>query len=99
MPWIVSPRPLRSIVVTEQSIVRMLLSPHSLKTKLKSIEKLGHAEIGELGVMESMPRYPFDTALVEIAQVLMNNPAILIEERGEVTGIITRADLLKLFYR
>jgi predicted transcriptional regulator len=76
-------------VITEKSFLKLLLSP---KRDLKNLS-LKDAPI------EEAPIYPYNTPLQNIAQVLLEYYAVLIEKNGKVEGIITRADFLKLFFQ
>jgi len=45
---------------------------------------------------EAFPMVPEDTPVAGIVGLLQNNQAVLTVKRGQVTGIVTNADLLKL---
>jgi cystathionine beta-synthase len=51
--------------------------------------------VGEV-MEESFPVVDVDAGAAEITRLLRRNPAVLIEEYGRITGIITRHDLLEV---
>jgi predicted transcriptional regulator len=79
-------------VISELSIVRKMMKPD------KTLEKWQEASIEDAGIIESFIYYPPNTPTIELAQVLINTPAILLEEKLQIAGIITRADLLKILF-
>lgn len=69
--------------VTEQSIIRNLSST------------IAEEHVGK--VMQSpLPIVPEDTDISLIKPLLEDHPGVLITRKGEVVGIITRSDLLKI---
>lgn len=79
-------------VISELSIIRKMMKPD------RTLEQWREARIEDAGVSESLIRTPDNTPTIELAQVLINTPAILLEEKLQITGIITRADLLKFLF-
>jgi predicted transcriptional regulator len=79
-------------VISELSIIRKMMRPD------RSLEEWREAKIKEAGVVESYIRFSPNTPTHEVAQLLLSYPAILLEEKLQITGIITRADLLKYLF-
>ena len=51
-------------------------------------------------IMESSPPIiPPDTPQLVVANLLKHFPLVLVEDKGELIGIITKADLLKIIYK
>jgi len=69
--------------VTEESIVRNL----SAKIADEKVEKI---------MQPPLPSVPEDTNISMIKPLLEDHPGILVVRRGEIVGIITRSDLLKV---
>lgn len=69
--------------VTEESIVRNLSS----RIADESVEKIMQAPL---------PSVPEDTNISMIKPLLEDHPGVLIVRKGEIVGIITRSDLLKV---
>ncbi|MEM4177244.1 MAG: CBS domain-containing protein [Nitrososphaeria archaeon] len=76
-------------IITEKSFIALLLTPE------KDLRKLRVKD----APIEDAPRYSPETPLQNIAKALLDYYSILIEENGRVKGIITRSDLLKLFFQ
>ncbi|MEM3871059.1 MAG: CBS domain-containing protein [Nitrososphaeria archaeon] len=76
-------------IITEKSFIELLLTPE------KDLRKLRVKD----APIEDAPRYSPETPLQNIAKALLDYYSILIEENGRVKGIITRSDLLKLFFQ
>jgi predicted transcriptional regulator len=92
-------------LVTELSLLKRILkfepyeTVHELKEKMKTPESLSDFKsmtVSEANVIEKIPDYPLETSFREIAQLLTHYYAIPLYEKTRVTGIITRADILKL---
>jgi cystathionine beta-synthase len=70
----------------------------SLRENRLLAKVLGKRELLEASVSEvmekSFPCVDVDASAVEVTRELQRNPAILVEEYGRITGIITRHDLL-----
>jgi predicted transcriptional regulator len=82
-------------VVTDLSILRKMLP--SSDVEAGSLTEFTHMRIGEAGVIESIIDCPMDSSLGVVAQILEHFYAVLLsDDLGEVKGIITRADILKL---
>ncbi len=79
-------------VISELSILRKMMSPDL------TLEQWRETSINDAGIIESLIRTPDNTPTLELAQVLINTPAILLEEKLQITGILTRADLLKFLF-
>ena len=84
-------------IVSEGTILKRILHPEVEGVKLGSLGELGALRLRDAGVIEEPPRYPSNSGLVEVAQVLTNYYAVLLTSGERVIGIITRADILKLF--
>ena len=69
--------------VTEDSIVRNLSS----RIADEKVEKIMQAPL---------PSVPEDTNISMIKPLLEDHPGVLIVRKGEIVGIITRSDLLKV---
>lgn len=83
-------------VVTDLGILKMLL-PSSKVSVVKDRAKIGSMLIRDSGLIEGIVDCPDDESLIVVAQMLIHFYAILLRsDIGEVRGIITRADLLKL---
>jgi predicted transcriptional regulator len=64
----------------------------------KVLEGETQSNVGE--IMESSPPIlPPNTSQGVIANLLQHFPFVLIEEKGELIGIVTKADLLKVMYK
>jgi predicted transcriptional regulator len=74
--------------VSEKTILRQILAGKDLA----QLSKLPTEEIME----EAFPQVSEDAPLSLISSLLQNYPAVLIAKKGEVTGIITKADLLRM---
>jgi predicted transcriptional regulator len=82
-------------VVTDLSILRMMLP--SSKIEASSLVEFKDTMIRDAGIIEGIADCPIDSTLGFVAQMLVHFYAILLtDDLGEVKGIITRADLLKL---
>jgi len=70
----------------------------SLRENRLLAKVLGKRELLEAPVSEvmekSFPCVDVDASAIEVTRALQKNPAILVEEYGRITGIITRHDLL-----
>ncbi len=82
-------------VVTDLSILRRMIPPS--KIEMSSLDEFKDMIIKNAGIIESIADCPIDSTLGLVAQMLVHFYAILLtDDLGEVRGIITRADLLKL---
>lgn len=72
--------------ITEKIVVGLIL-----KGK-KNIEKLKAAEVMD----EPFPTIQESTPLSAVSSLLNYNPAILVTAKGKISGIITKADLIKV---
>jgi predicted transcriptional regulator len=84
-------------IISEISVMKNILHPEVNNAKIISVDDLGSLTIRKAGVIEEIPTYPIGSKMVEITQVLMNYYAVLLTKEEKVVGIITRADILKLF--
>jgi predicted transcriptional regulator len=82
-------------IVTELEIVKKMLNPEKTIGSLSEMRKV---TLRNTELIEDIVEYPSSTKIFELAQVLVNYPAVLLTSRSEVIGIITRADLLKLLH-
>jgi len=80
-------RPIGSI--SEKTILRQILDGKSLR----QISALPVRDVMD----EEFPQVGEDAPLSLISNLLHVYPAVLVTRRGRVTGIITKADLLKMF--
>ena len=92
-------------LVTELSLLNRILKVEQSVTVDQLKEKMNLPEslldfksmtIAKANVIEKIPDYPIETSFREIAQLLTHYYAIPLYEKTRVTGIITRADVLKL---
>lgn len=92
-------------LVTELSLLKRILrfepfeAAYELKEKMnipKSLSGFKSMTVAEANIIEKVPDYPLDTSFREIAQLLTHYYAVPLYEESRVTGIITRADILKL---
>lgn len=79
-------------VISELSIIRRMMRPNL------SLQEWRETRIEDAGIVESFIRFSPNTPTHEVAQLLLSYPAILLEEKLQITGIITRADLLKYLF-
>ena len=64
----------------------------------ESVDELAKSTVG--GVMEDpFPTVGKDTAVDTIYSLLEHSPAVLVVDRGQAVGIITKADVLKLMVK
>jgi len=82
-------------VVTDLSVLRRMLP--SAQIDGGSLPEFKDALIGDSGVIEGIADCPIYSTLGVVAQMLQHFYAVLLtDDLGEVKGIITRADILKL---
>ncbi len=74
--------------ISEKAILRQILAGKDLD----EISKLPTEEIME----EAFPQINEDAPLALISSLLQNYSAVLVSQKGEVIGIITKADLLRM---
>ncbi len=74
--------------ISEKSVLRQILEGKDLA----QISKLTALEIME----EAFPQVAEDAPLSLISSLLQVYPAVLVSKKGNVTGIITKADLLRM---
>lgn len=70
--------------ISETTITRKLDKITSPRVKVKQL------------MDEAFPILPEEASVSLVREVLMEYPAVLIQKNGEVTGIITKADILKV---
>ena len=85
--------------VSEATILKRILHPEVNESKFSSLDELGSLNLRDVGVIEEPPRYPANSKMIEISQVLSNYYSVLLTSGEDVIGIITRADILNLFAR
>ena len=82
-------------VVTELGILKKMLHPN--KAGLFSIGELREISVEAAGVLEPIADCPPDVPLNIVSQLLVYFPALLLkDDLGNVKGLITRADMLRL---
>ncbi len=82
-------------VVTDLSILRRMIP--SSDVKFDSLADFNRVRIREAGVVEGIADCPIDSKLGVVSQLLLHFYAVLLtDDLGDVKGIITRADMLKL---
>ncbi len=83
-------------VVTEQGILRLLFSPMG-RTDARDCGQIVSMSVRASGLVEGILECPESESLVMVAQLLIHFYAVLLSsDLGDVKGIITRADILKL---
>jgi predicted transcriptional regulator len=70
------------------------ISEQSVLEQFSAGKNLSHCRVEE-AMAEAFPTVLPDAPLSSIAQLLQHYPAVLVLQRGEIAGIITKADLLK----
>jgi len=84
-------------VVSDLSLLRRMLPSSDLRVKVGSLAEFNRMRIRDAGVIEGVADCPMDSLLGVVAQMLVHFYAVLLtDDFGEVRGIITRADMLKL---
>ncbi len=82
-------------VVTDLSILRRMLPSSQINGG--SLAEFKEAMIKDAGVIEGIADCPIDSTLGVVAEMLLHFYAVLLtDDLGDVRGIITRADILKL---
>jgi predicted transcriptional regulator len=82
-------------VVTDLSMLRRMLPSSQIDGG--SLQEFKDSMISDAGVIEGIADCPIDSTLGVVAQMLIHFYAVLLtDDLGEVKGIITRADILKL---
>jgi cystathionine beta-synthase len=69
------------------------LREHRILSKVLGNRDLLEASVSEV-MEESFPVLDVDASMSEVTRELQSNPAVLVEEYGRITGIITRHDVL-----
>ncbi|NIQ06028.1 MAG: CBS domain-containing protein [Candidatus Korarchaeota archaeon] len=69
----------------------------NLVTEEKNLDTIYESNVGTY-MSETFPRINKNTPLSVITVLLKHDPAVLVTQRGETVGIITKADLLKIGY-
>ena len=83
-------------IVTELSILRRIMMPN--EKSVKDLLSWSETSIDEAEVIDDVISLAHDTLLVEVAENLMRNPAILLTKLGGIVGIVTRADILRYLF-
>jgi len=86
-------------IVSEGTILKKILHPEVKGRKIVSLDELGSTKIRDAGVIEELPKYPSNSKMIEISQVLVNYYAVLLTSEEKINGIVTRADILKLIFK
>ncbi len=60
-----------------------------------SLDELSHIKV-EAVMNDAYPVIPETTAVEMVATLLSSSPAVLVQRKGKISGIITKSDLLKL---
>lgn len=69
----------------------------SESTIVRKLEKIRSTEIRVGEIMdEALPTIPETASLTLLRDLFQEYPAVLVQKNGEVTGIVTRADLFKV---
>ena len=71
--------------ISEATIARRLEEIKSLETR-----------VGEI-MDEAFPTIPEDSSIDLVRRLLQEYPAVLLQKNGRITGIVTKADLFKVF--
>lgn len=71
--------------ISESTIAKKLDRITSLKIRVKELME------------ESFPIIPEETSISLVREILLEYPAVLLQRNGRITGIITKADILKVF--
>jgi len=79
-------------VITERFILNWMMRSD------RTLEELREIKIKEIGKLETILHFSQNTPTREVTQLLLSYPAILLEEKRKITGIITRSDLLKFLF-
>lgn len=74
--------------VTEKGIVDLMSRGHDSK-------KLSRMRVAEI-MEEAFPIISQETPLSVISSLLQHNPAVLLSREGDIAGIITKADIIKV---
>lgn len=69
--------------VSESSLLRALASPNGRRVRVRDVQEEAYPQVGE--------NFPADL----LASVLTRYPAVLVLNRGELRGIVTRIDLIR----
>ncbi|MGA2573240.1 MAG: CBS domain-containing protein [Candidatus Methanomethylicaceae archaeon] len=83
-------------VITEDALIKKMLTPEKGNER-SWLKKLSDMTLLEADIIETLPKYEGNEPLRVVAQVMIHYPAILVEEEGKVTGILTRSDFMRLF--
>lgn len=84
-------------VMNGESVVGSI-SEEAILIKLRqglSIDELSGIRVEEV-MNEAYPVIPEETPVETVATLLYHSPAVLVQRRGKISGIITKSDLLKL---
>jgi len=73
--------------ITESSIIRIILT--------RGADSLKELKVRDL-MEEPLPIVSPDETLENVSKMLLNNPALLVVEGGEIKGIITKHDVMKV---
>jgi len=74
-----------------------LVGSISESTVVKKLEKIKSLKIAVGTIMDEVfPTIPEETSLDLLREIFQEYPAVLLQRNGEITGIVTRADLFKI---
>ncbi len=74
--------------ISEKAILRQILAG-------KDITKISALPTGDI-MEEAFPQVSEEAPLTSISSLLQAYPAVLVSKKGKITGIVTKADLLRL---
>ncbi|MDI6860132.1 MAG: CBS domain-containing protein [Methanocellales archaeon] len=77
--------------ISESVIVQSMSSERDIK-------KISDLEVGKL-MEESFPTVSPSTGVDDVSHLLEHHPAVLVLERGNVVGVITKHDVMKLLHK
>lgn len=75
--------------ITESAVV------HSITGD--SIEEIAMMKVHEI-MEDAPPMLPLDTDIGVLIYLLEHNPAVLVQEKGKIIGIVTKHDVMKLLH-
>jgi len=74
-----------------------LVGSISESTVVKKLQKIKSLKIAVGTIMDEVfPTIPEETSLDLLREIFQEYPAVLLQRNGEITGIVTRADLFKI---
>jgi predicted transcriptional regulator len=82
-------------IITDFTLLKRMLSP-DVGSKKGWLNDLKALKVRDANVIDDPPRFAPDSSYTEIAQALMYHYSVLVREGKRNTGIVTRADFLRL---